>query len=121
MKEDQHPRVLSATSLIGSEVRNPEGEHLGSIIELMIDMETGHVAYAVLAVGGFLGLGEKLFALPWIAFDDYFMLDVDKQWLKAAAGFDKHHWPETADRRFVHNRYGHIVAVRHDEPDAVGI
>jgi sporulation protein YlmC with PRC-barrel domain len=126
MKEDKQPRVLSATSLIGSEVRNPKGEHLGTIIELMLDVDTGQVAYAVLAVGEFLGLGEKLFALPWIALAvdtkrRCFLLDVDKEWLKSAAGFHRHAWPEMPDRRFVHNHYGHVGAVRHDEPDAVGI
>jgi len=111
--QDKHknPRVLSATSLIGDAVKSPRGEHLGTIQEMMIDLNTGHVAYAVLAVGGFLGLGAKHFALPWaaLAIDPKrrcFLLDVDKAWLRVASGFDKHDWPETADRRFIRALYG---------------
>ena len=60
-------RVLSASTLNGDDVYNPKGEKLGSIKELMLDIENGKVCYAVLSFGGFLSLGEKLFAVPWSA------------------------------------------------------
>jgi sporulation protein YlmC with PRC-barrel domain len=69
MVSDIHPRVLSASTLEGDKVTNAEGENLGEVKELMIDLESGRVAYAVLEFGGFLGLGDKLFAVPWEAFD----------------------------------------------------
>ena len=98
---NEYPHVLSATKIIGDKVVNIEGEQLGSIKELMIDYEDGHVAYAVLSFGGFLGMGDKLFAIPWEALtmnteDHTFILDVDKEALKNAPGFDKDHWPDDA-------------------------
>ncbi|MDP8958622.1 MAG: PRC-barrel domain-containing protein [Actinomycetota bacterium] len=94
------PHVLSASTLIGDPVRNVEGERLGEIRELMIDLDYGQVAYAVLSFGGFLGMGDKLFAIPWQALsvlpeEHAFLLDIDKQTLKEAPGFDKNNWPET--------------------------
>ena len=99
MKE--YPRVLSATTIIGDKVVNPEGEQLGTLKELMIDMDGGHIAYAVLSFGGFLGMGDKLFAIPWEALaidteEHAFILEVDKEVLKNAPGFDKEHWPDNA-------------------------
>jgi len=99
MKE--YPRVLSATTIIGYKVVNPEGEQLGTLKELMIDMDGGHIAYTVLAFGGFLGMGDKLFAIPWEALtidteEHAFILEVDKEVLKNAPGFDKEHWPDNA-------------------------
>ena len=99
MKE--YPRVLSATTIIGEKVVNPEGEQLGILKELMIDLEGGHIAYAVLSFGGFQGMGDKLFAIPWEALtidteEHAFILEVDKEVLKNAPGFDKEHWPDNA-------------------------
>ena len=106
--------VLSATTLIGDRVMNRAGENLGKIEELMIDLERGRVAYAVLSFGGFLGMGEKLFAIPFHTLkldkdQNSFMLDVDKEKLKNAPGFDKNNWPSTADRSWgtqIHSFYG---------------
>jgi len=97
------PRVLSAGTLKGDPVRNSAGEDLGKIEEFMIDLETGRVAYAVLSFGGFLGMGDKLFAVPWSALtlnteEHEFLLNVDKEVLKKAPGFDKDNWPDMADR-----------------------
>jgi sporulation protein YlmC with PRC-barrel domain len=99
MKE--HPRVLSATTIIGNKVVNTEGEQLGNIKDLMIDLDDAQVAYAVLSFGGFLGLSDKLFAIPLEALtfsseDGTVILDVDKEVLKSAPGFDKHNWPDDA-------------------------
>jgi sporulation protein YlmC with PRC-barrel domain len=109
------PQVLSATTIIGDKVVNPQGEHLGEIKELMIDLELGRVAYAVLSFGGVLGMGEKLFAVPFQALQlrpdrHEFVLNVDKEKLKKAPGFDKNNWPSTADRTWgaqIHRYYGY--------------
>ena len=96
-----HPRVLSAGSIIGNKVVNADGEQLGSIKDLVIDLDDAQIAYAVLSFGGFLGLGDKLFAIPLeaLTFDtreNHVVLDVDKEVLKNAPGFDKDKWPNTA-------------------------
>lgn len=108
------PHLLSASTIEGTDVYNNQNENIGEIIDLMIDWEHGTVAYAVLSFGGFLGLGEKLFAIPLEAFnflrkDDEKMiiLDIDKELLKNAPGFDKDHRPDHADRTFISNIYTH--------------
>jgi sporulation protein YlmC with PRC-barrel domain len=106
--------VLSATTLIGDQVTNPQGENLGDIKELMIDPVSGHVAYAVLSFGGFLGMGDKLFAIPFSSLrllpeKETFVLDVPKERLKNAPGFDKDNWPNVSDRTWgaeIHTYYG---------------
>lgn len=106
--------VLSTKTLLGDKVLNPQGEHLGEIKELMIDPQTGHVGYAVLSFGGFLGMGDKLFAVPFRALElnagqKEFVLNVPKDKLKTAPGFDKSEWPKSADRRWgteIHTFYG---------------
>jgi sporulation protein YlmC with PRC-barrel domain len=97
------PVVLAADTLTGNKVVNPQEQDLGTIEHLMIDLSTGRVAYAVLSFGGFLGLGDKLFAIPWSALaldtvEKRFILNVDQELLKRAPGFDKDHWPNMADR-----------------------
>ncbi len=108
------PILMGASTLIGNEVYNPEEEHLGEIKEIMIETATGDVAYAVLSFGGLLGLGDKLFAVPWNALkldtrNKCFILDEDKESLKNAPGFEKDAWPRMADRQWgsaVHDYYG---------------
>ncbi|VFB08348.1 Uncharacterized protein conserved in bacteria [Aeromonas salmonicida] len=96
------PRVLSASTLNGNDVYNPRGEKLGSIKELMLDIDNGKVCYAVLSFGGFLSLGEKLFAVPWRALKvdtekKCFVMDTDEEHMKNAPGFDSNSWPDMAD------------------------
>lgn len=100
------PEVMTASSLDGDLVINERGDELGKIKEIMIDVPNGRVAYAVLSAGGLLGIGDKLFAVPWTAMTldidrRCFVLDVDIDWLKRAPGFDKSHWPATADSGWV--------------------
>jgi len=98
---NEHSRVFSAAKMIGDKVVNTEGEQLGNIKDLMVDLEDAQIAYAVLSFGGFLGLGDKLFAIPLEALtfnaeEHTVILDVDKDVLKHAPGFDKDHWPDNA-------------------------
>jgi sporulation protein YlmC with PRC-barrel domain len=94
------PQTLSAGTIMGDDVKNPAGEDLGTIEEIMLDVEQGRVAYAVLSFGGFLGIGDKLFAIPWDALtldtrEECFILNVDKERLENAPGFDQDNWPQT--------------------------
>ena len=95
------PRVLSASTLIGDKVINRSGEDLGTAKELMIDLSEGRIAYMVLSFGGHMGIGEKLFAIPWEALDldtekHAFILNVKKEALENAPGFDKDNRPDNA-------------------------
>ncbi|BDT60509.1 hypothetical protein MasN3_40030 [Massilia varians] len=108
------PALMGADTLIGDSVVNAQEEDLGDIKEIMLDMQTGQVAYAVLAFGGFLGMGEKLFAVPWQALhldtvNKRMVLNVDKERLKNAPGFDKDAWPDMSDVGWasgIHSFYG---------------
>jgi len=108
------PALMGADTLIGDSVVNGAEEDLGDIKEIMLDMQTGQVAYAVLAMGGFLGIGEKLFAVPWGALhldtvNERFVLNVDKARLENAPGFDPGAWPDMSDLNWakqIHTFYG---------------
>lgn len=94
--------LLSSSSITGDDVVNLQDENLGKIHDIMLDTAEGKIRYAVLASGGFLGMGDHLFAIPWRALkqdkeNKRFVLDVDAQRLKNAPGFDKDNWPNMAD------------------------
>jgi sporulation protein YlmC with PRC-barrel domain len=115
MLNAKYPRVLSASSICSDHVRNAAGEDLGKIEELMMDLDSGRIAYAVLSFGGFLKMGNKLFAVPWQALkadtvNKQFILDVPRSVLENAPGFDKDKWPNMADPTFgadVYRHYGY--------------
>lgn len=93
------PALMGADTLIGDDVYNHSDEELGDIKEIMLDMRTGQIAYAVLSFGGILGMGDNLFAVPWerLTLDPVnkrFLLNVEKGQLKDAPGFDKNNWPD---------------------------
>jgi sporulation protein YlmC with PRC-barrel domain len=102
MEEKTRLGTLSASTLINDPVRNSEGDELGKIEDFMIDLDSGCIVYAVLSFGGFLGMGDKLFAIPWSSLrvdleEKSFRLDIDKKTLEEAPGFDKDQWPESKD------------------------
>lgn len=117
-KTTQHhgpgPRLMGADTLIGNEVCNADNDDIGEIKEIMLDVARGHIEYAVLSFGSFLGMGEKLFAVPWSALkldtkNKRFLLDIDKERLKNAPGFNKNAWPDLADNTLandLHSYYG---------------
>lgn len=106
-------QLMKGSTFIGSNVENPQGQNLGDIKDVVIDRSSGRIAYAVVSFGGFLGVGEKLFAVPWGAFSqpkadkDTFVLDVDKERLKNAPGFDTHNWPQMASQEWVTSLYSY--------------
>ena len=105
-------QILSASTISGTTVKNLEHKNIGKIQDLMIDLKTGDVVYAVLSFGGFLGIGDKYFAVPIEALrfstidgDREITLDVSKEHLKNAPGFDKDHWPLEASPEFIQSVY----------------
>jgi sporulation protein YlmC with PRC-barrel domain len=108
------PRLMTASTLTGDKVMNQQDETLGEIDQIMLDVPRGKIAYAVMSVGGFLGMGERLLAVPWQALrldtvDKCFRLDADKARIENAPGFDKDRWPDMADTRWatdLHSYYG---------------
>jgi len=103
--KDLPSNLKKASELIGTKVENPNGDNLGQIEDVVLDTNNGRVAYAVLSFGGFLGIGDKLFAIPWQALREnpekkICLLAVDKETLKSAPGFDKKNWPNMADAQW---------------------
>ncbi len=119
------PELMGANTLIGDSVVNQNGDDLGDLKEIMLDMSTGRVSYAVLSFGGFLGMGDKLFAVPWNALtldtvNKHLVLNVDKKRLEDAPGFDKNSWPDMADPTWeseIHSYYGTQANSRNIDSD----
>jgi sporulation protein YlmC with PRC-barrel domain len=106
------PRLMGADTLIGNDVFNLEEENIGDIKEIMLNMSTGTIEYAVLSFGSFLGIAEKLFAVPWPALkldteNKCFRLDISKERLKNAPGFDQDAWPNLADKTLANDLHSY--------------
>ena len=104
-------RLMGADTLIGEDVYNLQDESLGDIKEIMLDVHSGQIAYAVLSFGGWLGMGSKLFAVPWHSLqldsvNKRFVLDCSKEQLKNAPGFDTDNWPDMASTKFATQIHG---------------
>jgi sporulation protein YlmC with PRC-barrel domain len=104
------PLFLPASKIKGEKVTTANGEDLGKIEDIMIDQEKGMIAYAVISFGGFLGIGNKQFAIPWEALSEgqnehAFTLKINKEILEKAEGFDKDKLPLTRDQ--LNNTYAH--------------
>lgn len=110
---------IRASQLMGLNIQNAQGDSLGEINDLVINANTGKIRYAAVTYGGFLGMGDKLFAVPFEAFkvqvdpedrDDYVMiLNITQQQLEGQQGFDQDTWPNMADRQWamdLDKRYG---------------
>lgn len=89
-----------ASKVIGTNVEDASGNKIGDIKDVVLDRKSGQVAYAVVDFGGWLGMGDKYFAVPWKALksgsNDRYVLSTSKDTLKKAPGFDKDHWPDMA-------------------------
>jgi sporulation protein YlmC with PRC-barrel domain len=103
-KDAEIATMFRSSDVDGLEVRNKANKDLGNIKDLVVDMSSGHVRYAALSFGGFAGLGDKLFAVPWEAMtfkfgekEHFVVFDVTEQQLKNAPGFDENNWPNIAD------------------------
>ncbi|WP_042303621.1 PRC-barrel domain-containing protein [Paraburkholderia kururiensis] len=103
------PGVMAADTLIGDKVLSSDGKGIGKIEDIMLDVRSGRIEYAVLSCGGFLGMGDKLLAVPWGALtldtdEKCFRLGATEERIKSASGFDKDHWPAMAD-----SQWGHVA------------
>jgi sporulation protein YlmC with PRC-barrel domain len=92
-------RILTASSITGDKVFNPSGERLGKIFDIMLNLESGKIEYIIIAFGGFLGIGQKYFAIPFVALtidpDKHaFIFNQSRKAFENHPGFNKHHWPE---------------------------
>lgn len=99
---------LTATSIVGDDIVNQHDEKLGKIDNLMINIKSGQVEYAIIEFGSFIGIGGKLFAIPFAELrvdpaKQRFILEKDKDYLKESPGFDKGHWPDTNDHSYFEN------------------
>lgn len=112
-------RILSASTISGTTVKNMARENIGKIQDLMINLATGEVVYAVLSFGGFMGIGDKYFAVPVEALnistqdgDREITVDISKDRLENAPGFDKDNWPMEASPEFIQSVYDHYGYTR---------
>lgn len=112
--------IKAAGFLTSSQVRNKRDQKLGALKELMVDTVTGKIIYAVISYGGFLGMGERLFAIPWnaMSFDNTqkrFMLDLDIERLKTAPAFNSDSWPDMNDAHWTSkiDKY-YLNSVKHE-------
>jgi sporulation protein YlmC with PRC-barrel domain len=93
------------SKIIGTDVRNRKNEKIGAVKDIVLD-DKGAVAYAVVATGTFLGMRDKMHAVPWAALQtnavgkDFFVLDIDKAKLATVPGFDDRSWPDFGDARW---------------------
>ena len=105
--------AVKTSNIVGTRVVSRTNEDLGKVEEVVIDVFNGRIAYLVLSFGGFLGLGEKLYAVPWKAlhYDNetqVYVLNLTKDQIERAPGFEKETWPEFTDERWnrtVHDYY----------------
>ena len=104
---DETSRLIPSDKVVGTAVYNRQGEHLGSVYNLMIDKYSGQVAYAVMSFGGFLGMGESYHPLPWrvLTYDTRlggYVVDLDRSRLEAAPSYTSSTLPDWSDRAYVH-------------------
>jgi sporulation protein YlmC with PRC-barrel domain len=108
------PDVMAASTLDGDKILSTDGEEVGKVKDIMLDVQAGRIAYVVMSSGGFLGIGDKLLAIPWNALTldttrKCFLVALSSERIKNAPGFDKQHWPSMADTTWatsVHQYYG---------------
>lgn len=108
------PNPLIASDRVeGTSVYGADNSHIGSIERLMIEKRSGQVAYAVVTFGGFLGLGEDSFTVPWgkLTYDTDlggYKTDISPDQLQGAPAFgrDDTSWSNRDRERDLHNYYG---------------
>lgn len=111
MSQTTPGKTVRASEFLGANIHNPKGETIAEINDLVLDPVDGKIRYAAVTYGGFLGLGDKMFAVPWSAIecrpnpqerDEHILsMNVTEKQLEGAQGFDQDHWPNFADKDFV--------------------
>jgi sporulation protein YlmC with PRC-barrel domain len=100
--EGQQINAFMVEKIVGSKVMNLKGETLGKIENLVVDIDTGRIVYAVLESGGFWGIGDKLLPVPWeslaaLPSEGIFFLNQSKEQLAKAPAFDRKNLPNRGD------------------------
>ncbi|MBN2034988.1 MAG: PRC-barrel domain-containing protein [Deltaproteobacteria bacterium] len=113
--EGQRINAFMVEKIIGSKVINVKGETLGNIANLVVDIDTGTILYAILDFGGFLGIGDKLFPVPWeslaaLPSEGIFFLNQSKEQMEKAPAFDKDKLPNMADAQWGEGIFKHYGA-----------
>ncbi len=112
---------LRISELTGTTIKNMQGENVGTVNDIVIESPTGEMRYVAVSYGGFLGLGNKLFAVPWKAFECQIdeeskkcelVLNVQEQQMKSAPGFDQSDWPNFGDKEFTSKLDAHYKTDR---------
>nr|WP_243450983.1 PRC-barrel domain-containing protein [Sphingosinicella sp. CPCC 101087] len=110
---DETSRLIASNKVEGTPVYGREGERLGTIYNFMVDKITGQVEYAVMSYGGFLGLGQRYFPLPWRMLDydtreGGYRIDMVDRDLERAPSFTRESEPRFSREysRRVHDYYG---------------
>jgi len=92
------------SKILGTDVRNKTGDKIGEVRDLVVD-GSGTIRLAIVSTGGFVGVGDRLHAVPWDALalgpKDDLILDIDKGRLQAAPGFTSRTWPNLGDDRWL--------------------
>lgn len=104
--------AIPTDNIVGTKVVNRQNEDLGRVEEVVIDVINGRIAFLVLSFGGFLGVGEKLYAVPWKALhyekeQQVYVLNVRPEQIESAPGFEKEFWPAFTDERWNRNVHAH--------------
>jgi len=102
---DETVQLISSDKVEGTAVYNPNGDRLGTIANLMVDKLSGQVDYAVMSFGGFLGIGEDYYPLPWNKLTykpsmGGYVVDLDKRVLDQAPRYSAADRPDWSDRRY---------------------
>ena len=112
--------------IIGSKVINVKGETLGKIEDLVVDIDTGRIVYAVLESGGFLGIGDKLFPVPWeslaaLPSEGIFFLNQSKEQMEKAPAFDKNNLPNMGDMHWGEGIFKHYGVPGYEQRGTNGL
>ncbi len=111
-RRDETVTLISADKVSGTDVYNPEGESLGEVKDVMLDKQSGRVAYAIMSYGGFIGMGKDYFPLPWstLHYDTDkggYVVNLSKDQLKGGPHYEPARIPEW-DRAYegkIHDYY----------------
>lgn len=112
VERDLSGKLLPCSRIIGAELRSPAGEKLGTIEDVMIDTDAGLISFAILSIGGFLGIDGKLTPLPWKFLRlrpdrTYFEVDVDKEKLKNGPNFEREKWMDLSFNQWAEKVYSY--------------
>jgi sporulation protein YlmC with PRC-barrel domain len=124
--EGQRMNAVMVEKIIGSKVINVKGEALGKIEDLVVDIDTGRIVYAVLESGGFLSIGDKLFPVPWdslaaLPSEGIFFLNQSKEQMEKAPAFDKNNLPNMADMHWGEGIFKHYRVPGHEQRGPMGV